>query len=566
MTEVTQRSRPGRPRAGNERNDQDDERDSGLDFSDLPPTPMRAMQKLGGWRALRSMRTAIWLLLTLVAATILPTLIPQEVANPRGVMDWKEKWPEMSGVLDRLGLFDVFSAPWYTAIYVALLLVLVLCLVPRTRAYLRQLRRSVREPGSGTMPELPHQVEWSVALPPDEVQKTAKATLRRRRWRLGRSNEIGQRVAEKGAWREGGSLLFHWSFFVLMAGLFATAMFGWKGYAVVVEGERWIENPISLVQYDPPAFFEESAHRGFAVELDSFDVRFRENGSAADFVADVNVVDGGERVIEQEVRVNYPLDYRGVKLYLHSFGWAARVSVVDPVTGDTVFDDWVTLEPGGPRNLHTGVVKVPSIRPQAGLEVYFAPAGVVLTREQAASFEDELGPNVLLAQRPGPPTADAPVLFFREYRGNLGIDEGPQPAGFLDKARLGKPVDVGVVTPEGKPFALEDGLEVTFSELRRYSRFQVKRDPGLGLVSVAAVLLLVGLVPSLYVSRRRIWLWIRPDESGSAAEGRSVITFGGLAFQRKGAFSAEFEDLERRLKDRLAPAPDDATEPNPEDT
>lgn len=520
-------------------------------FSHLPPTPMRAMQRLGGWRALRSMRTAIWLLLALVAATLLPTLVPQELANPQGVQDWKEKWPAFSDILERLHLFDVFSAPWFVAIYAALLVVLVLCLVPRSRAFVRQVRRAVRRPGEGALPDVALQAEWVTALPAADAARHVVPYLRRRRWRVGKANAAGQCVAEKGAAREGGSLLFHWSFLVLMAGLFVSAMFGWSGYAVLVEGQEWVETPMSIIQYDPPVFFEDSAHRDFTLTLDAFDVRYRDDGSAADFVASVRVADGGEPVIVKEVRVNDPLDYRGVKAYLHSFGWAARIVVTDPVSGDEVFDDWVILEPGGPRNMHTGVVKIPSIRPQAGLELFFAPTGVVLTQEQAATFDDELGPNVLLAQRPGPPTPDAPVVYFREYRGNLGLDR-PQPIGVLDKSRLGDPVDIGAVTPGGDAFELEDGLEVSFRELRQYSRLQVKRDPGLGLVAAAGVLLLVGLVPSLYLARRRLWIWIRPDPDGRE---RTVITLGGLAYQRKEAFNGEFEDLHRRLE---ALAPTDA--------
>jgi cytochrome c biogenesis protein ResB len=54
---------------------------------------------------------------------------------------------------------------------------------------------------------------------------------------------------------------------------------------------------------------------------------------------------------------------------------------------------------------------------------------------------------------------------------------------------------------------------------------------------------LVGLLPALYSSRRRVWVRALPDGAGSRVE------VAGQAFQRKSAFEEEFKaivaDLDR---------------------
>jgi cytochrome c biogenesis protein len=95
----------------------------------------------------------------------------------------------------------------------------------------------------------------------------------------------------------------------------------------------------------------------------------------------------------------------------------------------------------------------------------------------------------------------------------------------------------GVEMPAGWP----SDLSVRFADLRRYSVFQVTRDRGVGLVIGAAILILVGLLPALYVSRRKVWVRADPDPSGSR------VRIGGFALQRKEQFQEEFARLVAEL-------------------
>ena len=70
--------------------------------------------------------------------------------------------------------------------------------------------------------------------------------------------------------------------------------------------------------------------------------------------------------------------------------------------------------------------------------------------------------------------------------------------------------------------------------------FLVSRDVGIPVVLAAAILVLVGLIPSLYVSRRKVWI------RAEAAPGGSLVKIGGFSLQRKDAFEEEFDRIVAR--------------------
>ena len=79
-----------------------------------------------GWRQLTSMRVALILLFALAVASVPGSILPQRGNNPLLVDEWIDQRPTLGPLLDRLGFFDVYGAPWFAAIY---LLLFVLSLI-----------------------------------------------------------------------------------------------------------------------------------------------------------------------------------------------------------------------------------------------------------------------------------------------------------------------------------------------------------------------------------------------------------------------------------------------------
>ena len=91
------------------------------------------------WRQLTSMRTALILLLLHAVAAIPGSLFPQRSQNPIQVKQFFAENPETAIWLDRLSLFNVFSSPWFSAIYLLLFISLIGCVLPRIIEHLKAI-------------------------------------------------------------------------------------------------------------------------------------------------------------------------------------------------------------------------------------------------------------------------------------------------------------------------------------------------------------------------------------------------------------------------------------------
>lgn len=465
------------------------------------------------------MRMALILLLLVAVASVAGSMVPQVTNSPQRVAALYRDRPLLARVYESIGLFDVYGSWWFTLAYVLLLISLASCLVPRVRALIRGLRQRpqpVRE-----LESLRHFATATVSGRPEETLQRARRVFRRRWYRVSAANGNAL-AAEKGLAREVGSLSFHAAFFLLLLGVVYGKGFGFTGQVTVVEGEAFTEAPAN---YDvPPSegrFFSEGMHRGFQVRVRDFDARYRKSGLPRDFVSRVDLLDEGRVVRRAEIRVNHPLEYEGVKVFQSGYGWAPVIEVRKDgevlAAGPVVF---VTDGSQDQRRAWRGVVKLPSLRPQVGLEFQLLPDPQAFV----------LGAPMLEAQDP--------FIGFTAYRGDLRLTAA-QNVFTLDKRglRVWEEGGLGV----GEQTELPGGLEISFPSLREYTQFRVTRDPGRGIVFTAAVLVLIGLIPALYSSRRKLWVRAVP-----AGEG-TLVQLGGVALQRKAAFEEEFGALAREL-------------------
>jgi cytochrome c biogenesis protein len=479
---------------------------------------------VGVWRTLRSMRTALILLLVVAVASIFGSLVPQiGIARP-AVLRLYVDHPLLARLYDTLGLFDVYGSWWFTTCYVLLLISLASCLIPRTRALRRGL--GLRPQPLRQLEGMRHFSESTVPLAPDRALERARGVLRRRRFRVA-PVEPGL-SAEKGASRETGSLLFHWSLFLLLLGVVYGKAFGFTGQATVVEGNTWTE---AHAAYDVPPnegrFFRESMHAGFQVRVDDFDATFRSSGLPEQFVSRVTVLGAsGQPVERREVRVNAPLEHDGVKLYQQGYGWAPVIEVrqgerllaAEPVV-------FITRAPEDQTAPWSGVIKLPSLEPDIGLELTLLPDPVAAIAG---------GPMV---------EANDPFLAFDVWVGDLRLDRA-QSVFTLDTTGLRRVGDGGGIGL-GETATLENGLEITFRDLREYTQLLVKRDPGTWIMLVAALLLVLGLLPALFSSRRRVWVRAVP------ADGLGTrLQVAGFSLQRRAAFEEEFRSIAGELAGR----------------
>lgn len=501
------------------------------------------------WRTLRSMRTALVLLLLLAAAAVAGSLVPQVGTSDARIAAMFRDHPLRARIYDHLGFFDVYGSWWFTLIYTLLLVSLVACLIPRTRALIRNLR--ARPQPARELDTMRHYAERSLAAEPERVISGARRVLRRRLFRVSRPtvaagssppNGSGGRngsppvslAADKGLAREAGSLLFHWAFLLILVGIVWGKGTGFSGKAVIVEGQTWTEAHANYDgQVQEGRFFRED-HSGLRIHVDGFTARYRiPSGVPEDFVTRAELSDAQGRHLETvDIRVNHPAEVDGVKVYQFGYGWAPVIDVRrhgEPLaSGPVVCQQDPAPDGVSPLQLPWNcVVKLPTLRPQVGIAFRLWP--------------DSRALYALLEQGRAMPmiTEFAPVMTYTAYRGDLRA-ELIQSAARLDTAAM-RPFRDGVIGA-GQTVDLGRGLTVSFPDLRQYTVLEIKRDRGLWIELVAAILILIGLLPALSTSRRKVWVTAEPDGAGSR------LKVGGFALQRR----IQFEDEFARLVDELA--------------
>jgi cytochrome c biogenesis protein len=486
------------------------------------------------WRQLTSMRTALLLLSLLALAAVPGTLVPQRGLNPVKVAQFFSDHPTLAPVFDKLSLFDVFAAPWFAAIYLLLFVSLIGCLVPRIRLHARALRRTPPAAPRNLL-RLSTSSDWTDSRPPAEVIAAAAAVLRSARWRTEVREEPAGAVsvaAEKGYLRETGNLVFHVALLLLLAGIGLGGLFGYKGTVLVPEGSGFANVQSSYDVFSPSRLFHDTKLPPFSFTLDRFTATYQPNGAPKSFAAHVtyhSTPDAPPRSVD--VSPNHPLSLGGSDVFLVGHGYALHLQVRDP-KGRLVYDKVTPFLPDDAMFTSHGVVKVPDgLSHQLGLTGFFYPT---------------YGPSPLGAQSTYPAPND-PVLDLAAWQGDLGLSSGhPQSVYTIPVAQL-KNIGTTQLTP-GKAWRLRDGSSVTFVSVEQWATFQVAHDPGTSLVLVAAVFIVAGLLVSLRVRRRRVWLRARPS-ADAASTGTTVVEAGGLARSDADGFTAEFDHLVQRLKD-----------------
>jgi cytochrome c biogenesis protein len=490
------------------------------------------------WRQLTSMRTALLLLFLLAIASVPGSLLPQRPLNPPKVAEFLDAHTTLGPVMDRLGLFDVFGSPWFAAIYLLLAVSLVGCLTPRIRLHARAMLAAAPA-APRRFERLPHFSDSGVvALDAAAAGAAVRRALRRRRWRTTvRTTEDGtvEVSAEKGYLRETGNLVFHVSLLAVLFGVAAGGMWGWQGNVLLVEGNTFCNTTQGYDQYDLGQEVSDSDLPPFCVQLTDFQARFLDTGQPASFGAEVKYGDGETAALDRSARieVNHPLRLGEGRVYLLDHGYAPILRYTDRY--GQVFSSPNPFLPSDLATLTSDGVAVfadanqkPGARERAD-DVEVAFEGVY------TPTAPESGPRV----RSLFPAERNPGLTLAAYRGDTGLGSGvPRSVYSLDQTRVRsgdlKNIGAKFLRP-GETWTLDDGTTVEFLGTREWAGLRVDHDPGQDTVLVAAVLMVVGLIGSLTVRRRRLWVRLVPGDAGT------VVTVGGLARTDADTYAAEFD-------------------------
>lgn len=474
-----------------------------------------------------SKQTGLLLILSMGVSSLLGTLIsqaPDTVRNsPQGYAVWLEtmrpRFGDATDLLSQLGLFTVFSSPWFRAIALLLCVSIIAATVQRlpvlwahaVRGHVAPDRLFAQASPSSPPSSSSATTVMSTTATVAETVAVVTSTLRARRLRVvpahdrSPDRENADRPAAQIVYADQfrflplGTVLSHASFVLIILGVVVTNTGGFREnqFPVVVGSSAAIGHGTDLV-----------------VSARSFTDTYDSMGRPTDYASELVLLDGGHPIAEQTVQVNAPLRAAGVSIHQSYFGVAVTMRVQD-AAGATLTEPTVPLQ-WSLTDDHSamGILAVPG-----------RPSMVYLAETVSGRVDPTLAPGFLRVVVVGA--------------------EGAQP--------------VGAATIAQGQSATIDGLTYTFVRERQFTGLMVVRDPGAPIVWVGAGLMVIGLITTLFFRPRRVWVEVRP--ATDPAHGTTVVL--ASAASRDPSARRWADGLAGELSTRLAAAAPVALAPLP---
>ncbi len=482
------------------------------------------------WRQLTSMRTALVLLLLLALAAVPGSLVPQRSSDPNGVFQYQARNPELFKVLDSFGLFSTFSTPWFSAIYLLLFISLIGCVIPRSKHHLDALlARPPKTPAR--LSRLVGFTERSTTVDAETAVLEARAVLKRQGYRVERYGDSIS--AERGYLRETGNLIFHTALVGVLAGVGIGGALGFTGQRLLIEGEPFTNVLADYDSFNGGSWVDpDTALEPFSMRLDAFEASYqfderRGRWNPLNFTASMSTRVGAGDWTDAPLEVNAPLEIGGTQVYLLGNGYAPIVTVRD-ADGFAVFSQAVPFLATDGNLTSAGVIKVADgLETQIGMKGFFYPDPVETAMGSLASASPYVSDNALL------------TLFV--YSGDLGLADGSGGNVYrLDTTGMDELAgrDNPLVLQKGDTVDLPDGMgTIEFEGIARYVGLDISSDPAQVWVLGFALTAVLGLLTSLFIPRRRMWIKVVSSTDGVTLE------YAGLARGEDPALAAAVTDV-----------------------
>jgi cytochrome c biogenesis protein len=440
------------------------------------------------WSTFSSLRLTIFLLILLAATSVLGTIILQN-GTPQQYL--AEYGPKLVRILGFFGLLDMYHSWWFLAILVLLVLNLVFCSLKRLPTAWRQVFHPRIDLTATSIHAQPFTKTFQVSKKKQKFEEELERGVDRVFGRSARI-ETPERLLlyfEKGKYGRLGVYVVHLSIIVIIVGGMIGSVFGFSGILKIAEGEtvetillrkdgRFVHYPL-----------------GYQVRCDDFDITYYDTPGPEKFVSEytssLTILENGQEVRREKVRVNHPLTHGGLKFYQSSYGKEAEVGLRINKRGEDT-----------PYEVHVREGERESV-PGSDLVFQFL---------QYFPEVHQVGEGIQLALFPGnkPPRR---IWLFKEV---------PD----FDEKRGGEFV-----------FALNSIL------IRDFTVLQVGKDPGVWVVWIGCGLLILGLIMAFFIPHRRLWVHISREH-----EKPGKVLLGGTTNRNSVGFEREFAGIIRRLE------------------
>ena len=440
------------------------------------------------WDFFTSLKLTIFLLLTLSVISIAGTVIQQN----RPVQEYYRFFrPETVEIFNKLGLLDMYHSWWFILCLAAMGLNIVACTMNRYPLIMKGIKKQnfiLDETLEKSLTPL-SKIKFSIPL---ELAEKKVVELVERSFKTRPVVTVNENAKhlffEKGKYTRLSFFFTHLSLLVIFTGALIGSIFGFKGYATIIEGET-----ISSFETRQGG----NKKLNFSVKCNDFTVNFYPNGTPKDYKSDLSIIKDGKEVVRQIVRVNDPITYEGITFYQSSYGGLPDVTL-EVLSNNGKSNGNIFVPYGKTVTLFDGKTKVEVANYK---EDFHTPDGMELGRA--------IGVNI--------------YAEGKEPSGVWLLESYPE----LDKRRN-----------------YEFYFKVKDVKLKEYTGLQVNKDPGVWIVWTGCFMLVFGIMMAFFTSHKKIWVKIITDK-----KERVEVTIGGMANKNRYAFEKELEQVINGFKE-----------------
>ena len=417
------------------------------------------------WRFFCSVRAAVVEIAILALLVLIGTLRGSSV--PRAVADL---FPVTTPLVDAWYAWDVFRSLPFAAMLTLLSVAIAICTINRAPGIWQAIAHPTVSTTHGFLRNAEASALYESPLGRDEFVHQISQVLGERHYRVLSTEQNGEIHLYADRWRFSrlATFPFHLALIMILFGGIVGAAWGFREDELII----------------PEGSVRELGHgTGIGVRLNDFSEVYRDDGSPAVYRSDVTLIRDGAEIDTGSMTVNNPFTHGDIVFYQSGFGQAVQLSIMDN-RGNVVLADSLPLGPFQSR-LNPDAPAARMDLPQAGVALSVVAPDINPTNQPELDT---------LNLKPG-------EMFFMIRP--LGTD-----------SPISQPIPATV--KQGESVQLGD-LSLTFERERRFSVFQVARNPGIPIFFVAAILLIGGSMVTFYFPHRRLRGIIAATPHGSSA-------------------------------------------------
>jgi cytochrome c biogenesis protein len=379
-----------------------------------------------------------------------------------------------------LGLPDMYGSWWFLALLGLLCTNLIICSLDRFPEVWRQMKADGLDTPLKRLEKMGRNKEWRSSSSLQVTALELGLKLNTSGWKSSSRNTDGETLlfAQKGNWSRTGVYVVHASILVIFIGAIIGELYGFKGNVLIPETDQTDKIYTSNGT--------KTIDLGFTVRCDSFILELYPTGMPKRYKSALTLLENGKELFQAPIEVNSPLRYKGITFYQSSY--------------EGYQDFMITVT-----NMASGSSKT----------------SIVPFQKKGEWPQEGLTFGVINAEGMGQSVSRLKV-WFSDSKGAPSV----------------------LWLKDGESATVErDGGKYLLSTKQMYATgLQVCKDPGVWVVYIGFGLMVIGLIMAFFMSHKRIWLFIKEEESGAS------ILFTGSANKNRVGFEKIFNDLAEILK------------------